>query len=451
MAASNFVRFGFAACASAALTFAGCVSSPSGMTADYSLQGTQVPQAETANTVWDQLKTWRDAMASGQTDQPKLKNPGKLHLAYARWQEQLGNLVEARESYELALGDDPRSVDAVLGLARLDQLNGRPHLAEQRYLRALRLKPNDANVLDATGQFYAQQGKWDRSIDLLQQSVIASPNESTHRYNLAVALARSGRFDEALPHFSRTVGEAEAHYNVGYILYEQGDLARAEREFLQAVLKRPKLGEAQQMLEEVRAHRAQGQMLAGGQPANRQDPTQAVSNISTGQTHSPNANHVSRGPAADERYDEATRYQTATNSAAVSGLRRGASAQQPSQQTYRSGSTWRDPAATGGRPGVTGSPAQANLPPWHTSPEFQSDTNTSRYGTTRNASQQVDSSISPQTSPPTGTRPSRFDAGSPAPDSRGPTQEQLEQWRNQFTQEDSRAGYFTPANRGTGY
>ncbi|MCH8278575.1 MAG: tetratricopeptide repeat protein, partial [Proteobacteria bacterium] len=84
-----------------------------------------------------------------------------------------------------------------------------------------------------------------------------APEETTYRYDLAVVLARSGRITEALPHFSRTVGDAEAHYNIGYILYKQGDLASAERQFQQALLTRPDLAEAH-VLRKVEMYRIGG-------------------------------------------------------------------------------------------------------------------------------------------------------------------------------------------------
>ena len=58
------------------------------------------------------------------------------------------------------------------------------------------------------------------------------------------SLASSGDVNRALPLFAQTVGEAEAHYNVGYILYEKGDATGAERQFLAAVLKKPGLESA---------------------------------------------------------------------------------------------------------------------------------------------------------------------------------------------------------------
>lgn len=187
--------------------------------------------------------------------------PGPVHLAYARWQEQIGNLVEARDSYELALNQDPRSAEATLGLARLDQLAGRTQEAEQRFLKAARLAPGDARMLDALGQFYVSQQRWKEAIDTLHEAYRLAPNESSIRYDLAVALARSGNIDAARPHFVATIGEPESHYNIGYILHEQGRFPAAERELVQAVMLKPELEEAQALLDDLRG--TAGTQVAG--------------------------------------------------------------------------------------------------------------------------------------------------------------------------------------------
>ncbi|MCH7687965.1 MAG: tetratricopeptide repeat protein [Planctomycetes bacterium] len=180
-----------------------------------------------------------------------LKDPHRLHLTHAQLQERQGNLDSARTSYEIALSHNSKSVDAVLGLARLDQLAGRMDKAEKGYLKALKIQPNNPQAFDAAGQFYASQDQWDKSVEMLKSAMMAAPDEATYRYHLAVALASSGKINEAMPHFVKTIGEAEAHYNVGYILHEKGDLAGAKRQLTQAVLKKPELTVAQQLLDEL--------------------------------------------------------------------------------------------------------------------------------------------------------------------------------------------------------
>jgi len=180
------------------------------------------------------------------------KPTAKLQLAYGKMQEELGNHVDARKSYQSVLGEDPRSVDATLGLARIDQLAGRSADAEQGFQKALRLRPDSPVTHDAMGQYLAAQKRFPEAIHHLNTAMVKAPDEASYRYHLGVAMVRSGDIAGGLPHLERTVGAAEAQYNVGYILYEKGDMAGAEKHFLAASMKEPGLEVAQQMLDEIR-------------------------------------------------------------------------------------------------------------------------------------------------------------------------------------------------------
>lgn len=193
----------------------------------------------------------------------KLKDPSKLDLDYAKWQEQLGNTTEARERYQRVLHDEPQSIEALLGLARMDQLAGRTVEAEQGFRKALKSSPNDPLVLDAFGQFYAAQEKWPQAIDTLKQGLQVAPNDDTIRFHLAVATAKSGDLATAKPLFVNSVGEAEAEYNLGLILHDQGKLDLAEQHFVQAVVKKPTLEQAQYWLGEIRVEKETKNVLAG--------------------------------------------------------------------------------------------------------------------------------------------------------------------------------------------
>ena len=220
---------GTATCLSLALT--GCAARPAGVAANPLLK--------------------HDAVTANQ----QLKDPQRLHLTHAALQEQLGNATSARQSYEFVLQKNKESVDAIVGLARLDQLGGRTEEAELGFLKALEVDPNSPNALASAGQFYATQEKWDDAIKMLQAAMVAQPANKTYEYNLAIFLARSGDVAAARPHFVNTVGDAESHYNVGYILKESGDLAAAEQEFLQALVKDPDLKNAKVLLGEIRQQR----------------------------------------------------------------------------------------------------------------------------------------------------------------------------------------------------
>lgn len=207
------------------------------------------------------------------------KDPNRVHLAYAHWQEQVGHAEVARQSYRAVLDRDPKSVDALLGLARLDQLAGREIEADLNYQKALQLNPNDPQVLDAYGQFLAARDDWERAVETLNLATDAAPDQSVYRFHLAVALVHAGKTTAAMPHFTRSIGEAEGHYNIGYILYQQGKLAESEEQFFQALTKKPQLTQAQDMLDRVRQERGGTQLAAS--PVPTQTPPQAAQQTTT--------------------------------------------------------------------------------------------------------------------------------------------------------------------------
>jgi tetratricopeptide (TPR) repeat protein len=179
----------------------------------------------------------------------------ELSLTYARWMEDVKNLPEARRHYSEVAERKPKNIEAVLGLARIDLVSGMNYEAEQGFLRALRLDPNSPVALHALGQFYASQQRWPEAVEVLNKAMLAAPAERQYRYDLAVALVRVGDINGAMPHFIRTVGDAEAHYNVGLILHQAGRQADAEQQLLLAVTKKPDLREAQVWLDEIRRAR----------------------------------------------------------------------------------------------------------------------------------------------------------------------------------------------------
>lgn len=185
------------------------------------------------------------------------KHPARLKVAYGRLMEETGNLSEARKSYASAVEIQPKETDAILGLARLDQLSGNFEQAEVSYKKAVKVSPNSALAHYSLGQFYASQERWQDASDSLTKAMLAEPDDTQARYALAVALVHTGKVDAALPHFIRTIGDAEAHYNVGLILQQQGDLENAERHFALAVTKKPELVAAQNWLVHVRQERQQ--------------------------------------------------------------------------------------------------------------------------------------------------------------------------------------------------
>ncbi len=193
------------------------------------------------------------------------KDPAKLKLAYGKMMEQNGHPDEARKSYASVVEKHPKNVDALLGIARLDYASANYDSAEQAYRRVLKVDTSNASAQFGLGQCHSAQKRWKEASEVLTKAMLAAPDESQYRYALAVSLVHLGDVDSALPHFIRTVGDAEAHYNVGLILQEEGKLQDAERQFLLAVTKKPDLVAAQDWLAHVR-HQQSGDRSPSAPP-----------------------------------------------------------------------------------------------------------------------------------------------------------------------------------------
>ena len=185
----------------------------------------------------------------------ELKNPVKVHLAYALWHEQQGNQVEARNSYNEVLKKSSKNIDALLGLARLDMQLSRMSDAETRLQKAQKIAPKNPQVALAVGQYHAAQQDWPRALEQMRAARALSPYEPTYAFQLGVVQARSGDMVAALTSFTEAVGAAEAHYNLAVILQEQGQSAEAENHLQQALALKSDLPQAQKLLAAMRRQR----------------------------------------------------------------------------------------------------------------------------------------------------------------------------------------------------
>jgi Tfp pilus assembly protein PilF len=202
-------------------------------------------------------------------------NPStRLQLALAQFQEQRGERVEARKAYEKVLATDAKSTDAIIGLARLDQVAGRTADAEAGFQKAIQMDPRSGRALDALGQFYTDQKRWNDALPLLQRAHTTDPGDKTIAFHYAIALATLGQFDQAVPLLVEAVGSAAAHYNIGLILHDRGQLAASHEQFVAAILENPRMEQAQTWANKVQGEMDQvqhagAQEFSGGMPSSQ--------------------------------------------------------------------------------------------------------------------------------------------------------------------------------------
>ena len=166
------------------------------------------------------------------------------------------------EAYEL----NPRSVEAMLGLAAANQAQGKTRLARDWMSSAVAIAPGQANVLQAQARLLTEQGllpdaersyhaaiashpgmtqlkldlaalyldklgKPGQAVDLLREVVRQHPEMAAAQLGLGMALSADGRFDEATRALEdaarRDPGNAVAHHALGVVNLKQGQAERA--------------------------------------------------------------------------------------------------------------------------------------------------------------------------------------------------------------------------------
>lgn len=171
--------------------------------------------------------------------QKNFKDPEKSLLAWARYQEDIGEYAEARKKYRELQIAYPNSIEASLGLARIEMLTGRTRQAEEQLLTLAKNHPENGDIQLELGAMYSKSEDYTKAIRAFEKACELDPRNESYRYELGIALVKQGEYDEGLSHLSYAVGDSAAHYNIGYILHEQGKDADAIEWFRNALQLHP--------------------------------------------------------------------------------------------------------------------------------------------------------------------------------------------------------------------
>lgn len=191
----------------------------------------------------------------------------ETYAAMARFCAENGRLAEAEQHYRNALQANPRHLGALLGYAKLKEIQGRPAEAIQIYQRALSFYPQEASVLNNAGLCYARNEQLETAAALLHRAVQLQPKKPLYRNNLAMVLVEMGRSDTALAHLRAVYPEAVARYNLGQLLLHKGQWEAAAEQFAAALEADPSMQAAQAWLEELARRRAGSPPAAGAEVA----------------------------------------------------------------------------------------------------------------------------------------------------------------------------------------
>lgn len=206
--------------------------------------------------------SWGSSLASALTIKPKvtpaedpLKVNGKqgpmsaeFFLSAAHLYENRGDFDAAGGQYRKALDVAPKNLAALVGYARLQDRQNKFDEATKLYRRAIVAHPQSATAYNDLGLCLARHGQPEAALESMQKSVQLDPANKLYRNNISAVLVDMGRSREAYDHLVLAHGEAAAHYNLGYMLFQRDKSEQATQQFALAVEKDPSLAQARDML-----------------------------------------------------------------------------------------------------------------------------------------------------------------------------------------------------------
>lgn len=162
------------------------------------------------------------------------KQAAEACLATAKELQAHGHAPEAIMLYERARQlNSHEQVSRFLAVLYDQQGNDTRAVAE--YRRALELAPHDADLLNDFGYYFYRRRDWRQAEEQFRKAIVQLPEHERAWVNLGLALGEQDRFHESFEAFSKVLGPAAAHSNVGVILAAHQRKSEAESEFKQAI------------------------------------------------------------------------------------------------------------------------------------------------------------------------------------------------------------------------
>jgi tetratricopeptide (TPR) repeat protein len=160
--------------------------------------------------------------------------------------ERMGALEAAVDAYRRALAERPAFRKAADNLILALVKSGRGGEALERARALVAAAPDDPNGHFTLGLAQSEQDIAE-AIGSFRRALELAPRHSLARYNLALVLKRADRADEAVEELTRAIEiepRAEAHYTLGVIYWQRGDLNRAASALRAAVAADPQYADA---------------------------------------------------------------------------------------------------------------------------------------------------------------------------------------------------------------
>jgi type IV pilus assembly protein PilF len=171
------------------------------------------------------------AGADGVNRDAAAKNRVSLGLTYLS----NGNFSQAKANLDKALNFAPKSADAHFAMAYYYQQVDELALTEEYYLKALKLDPENPNIINSYGAFLCEQGRYEKAKSFFLRAVTSKSYISVAETyeNLAICAVDQGKTDEAIDFFELALNHqptrGKSLFFLAQLQKEQGNYGEAKK------------------------------------------------------------------------------------------------------------------------------------------------------------------------------------------------------------------------------
>lgn len=178
-------------------------------------------------------------------------------------------LDSARKGYQKALKQEPKSKEALRGLARYYARIGERDKAVEAYKKYLTTYPKDAEVAHEVAVAHARWKDWAGAVAWCEFTLKIDPENRTAKKTMGFCQAMGGDWDAAFSTLSQIMPEAQARHNIAGLLDQAGQTDACKAQLQMALTADPNFAPAAEFLAELSRPRDRNAVQTAGavQPA----------------------------------------------------------------------------------------------------------------------------------------------------------------------------------------
>lgn len=161
-------------------------------------------------------------------------NPKAYHLLGMNYQEE-NDTVNAIKAYLMALEQDADYFEACENLGVLYAQNLNP-LAIDHYKNALRIRPDDPQILYNIAMFYQESGNYDQAVEYYKKMLQLNRKNQFALHNIGWIYLQTNRFREAVTFFTQAIEidtiYTAAIFNRGLAFESLKDYSKARQDYM---------------------------------------------------------------------------------------------------------------------------------------------------------------------------------------------------------------------------